>query len=208
MLNLPLGRRVALLDFGAAALDRSSRVNLRGTRRAADAVASGSAAEQHNHIARVGTHAHHILLRCSSHDRAEFHALCDIVGVINFFHIAGRETDLVSVGGIAVRCLSDNLSLREFARQRLAERTGRIRRAGDAHGLIDIGSAGQRVADGAAEAGRRAAEGLNLRRVVMRLVLKVDEPLLLPAVDRNRHDNGAGIDFIRLLLVGELAVLL
>ena len=181
-------------------------MNLRGTRRTADAVASGSAAEQYNHIARVGTHAHHVLSRCRRDDRAELHALCDIVGVIDLFHVAGRKTDLVSVGRIAVRRLRDELSLRELARQRLCERTGRIRRAGDAHCLIDIGSAGERVADGTAEAGRRAAEGLNFRRVVVGLVLKVDEPLLLLAVDRNRHDNGAGIDLIRLFLVRELAV--
>ena len=206
MLNLTLGRRVALLHLGAAALNRRSRMNLRGAGRTADAVASGSAAEQYNHIARVGTHAHHVLSRCRRNHRAELHALCDIIRVIDFFYIAGRKTDLVSVGRIAVRRLRDKLTLRELARQGFCERAGRIRRAGNAHCLIDIGSAGEWVANRAAEAGRRTAEGLNLRRVVVGLVLKVDEPLLLLAVHRNRHDNGAGIDLIRLLLVRELAV--
>ena len=68
--------------------------------------------------------------------------------------------------------------LRELAGQGFGERCERIARAGDAHGLIDIGTAGERIADAAAEAGGGTTEGLDLGGVVVGLVLEHDEPLL------------------------------
>ena len=52
--------------------------------------------------------------------------------------------------------------------------------------LIDIGPAGKRVADAAADAGGRAAEGLDLGGVVVGLVLEHEQPVLLLAVHRRR----------------------
>src|SRR5699024_1140307 len=75
------------------------------------------------------------------------------------------------VGGIARRRGGDQLALGQLAGQSLADRDQRVARAGHTHGLIDVAAAGQGVADGAADAGGRAAEGLDLGGVVVGLVL-------------------------------------
>ena len=102
----------------------------------------------------------------------------------------------------------DNLALWQFAGEGLVERFRGVGSAGDAHGLIDIGAAGKRVTDTAAETGGGATEGLNLSRVVVCLVFEVDEPLLLVAVDNDGHHDGAGVDLVAWLLVVKDAGLL
>ena len=207
-LQLPLGGRVALLDLSAADLDGGRGVDLGGAGGTADAVAAGLTAEQDDDVARVGVGADHIFAGSGRHDGADLHALRDIIRMIDFFDITGRKTDLVSVGAVAPRRFGDQLSLGKLARKGRGQGHGRIPCAGDTHRLIDVGAAGQRVADGAAEAGRRTAEGLDLGRMVVGLVLEVHEPLFLFAVDLHRDHDGAGVDLVRLLLVGELSFLL
>ena len=68
---------------------------------------------------------------------------------------------------------------------------------------MDIGTAGERVADAAADAGGRAAEGLNLGGVVMRFVFEHQKPVLLLAVHHGGHMNGAGVDLLALVELGE-----
>ena len=70
------------------------------------------------------------------------------------------------------------------------------------HGLVDVGTAGKRVADAAAEAGRRAAVGLDLGGVVVRFVFKLHEPFL-PVVGGN--DDRGGVDLVGDFDVVELA---
>ena len=65
--------------------------------------------------------------------------------------------------------------------------------AGHTHGLIDVAAAGQRVADGAADAGGRAAEGLDLGGVVVGLVLEQEQPVLVLAVHVALDLDGAGV---------------
>ena len=88
-----------------------------------------------------------------------------------------------------------NDALRQFPGEGRGEGRRRIPATGDAHGLIDVGTAGERIADRTAQAGCRAAERFDFRRMVVRLILEHDEPVFRPALDFGLHDNAAGIDF-------------
>ena len=66
---------------------------------------------------------------------------------------------------------------------------------------------GERVADGVADAGGRPAKGLNLCRVIVRLVLKQQQPVLRPVLCINLDADGAGIDFLALLHLRQQALL-
>ena len=177
------------------------------TGRAAAAVASRPAAKQNDNIARIGIFADYIFSRRSSHHGADLHTLRHIRRMINFFDIAGRQTDLVAVGRIAARRAAHKLLLRQLTLHRLLYRNGRIRRAGHAHCLIYIRTSRKRISDRAAQTGRRAAERFDLGRMIMRLVLKADKPLLCHAVDLYRNDDRAGVNFVGFFHILKLAVL-
>ena len=202
-LYLALGGGVALLHLGAAGREALGGVALGGTCGTADTVAAGAAAQQDDDIARVGGEALHGTARRGGDNGADFHALGHIVGMVYLVHQAGGEANLVAVAAVAMGGGGDNLTLRQFAGEGLVEGLGGVGSAGHTHGLVDVGAAAQRVADAAAEAGGRTAEGLDLGRVVVGLVLEVDEPLLAVAVDGDRHHDGAGVDFVARLLVVE-----
>ena len=108
-----------------------------------------------------------------------------------------RKADLVAVGRIARRSRRDDLALRELALHRIADGNERIARARHAHSSIDVAAARERIADGAADAGRRAAEGLDLRGVIVRLVLEEEQPILRLSVDIDFDLDGAGVDLLR-----------
>ena len=209
-LQLPLRRRIALLDLRAAGGEGFHGMRLGCAGRAADAVPAGPPAEKDDDVARFRASADDRASRCRAEYGADLHTLCHIIRMINFPDMSGSKTDLVPIGGIAVSRLSYNLLLRQLALQCLGHRDSRICRACDTHGLIDVAAPGERIADRAAETGRRAAERLDLRRVVVGLVLEKHQPLLRlrssSVVRLNRDDHGAGIVFLRLLHVGELPV--
>src|SRR5699024_8055766 len=75
--------------------------------------------------------------------------------------------------------------------------------AGEAHGLVDIHPAGQGIPDTAADTGGRPAEGLDLRGVVVGLVLEHEEPVLGGAVHLGGDVDGAGVDLLALVQLGE-----
>ena len=172
---------------------------------AAAAVAARAPAEQYDEVPRHGFLSYDVSLGRGGHDRAYLHALCDVAGVVELVHQARGEADLVAVGAVARRGGGDQLALRQLAGQRLGDRHQRVARAGDAHGLIHIGPAGERVADGAADAGCRAAEGLYLRRVIVRLVLEHEQPGLVVPVHVRRDAHGAGVYLLGLVQALELA---
>ena len=68
---------------------------------------------------------------------------------------------------------------------------------------MDIGTAGERVADAPADAGGRAAEGLDLGGMVMRFILEHQKPVLLLAVHHGGHMDGAGVDLLALVELEE-----
>ena len=65
--------------------------------------------------------------------------------------------------------------------------------------LVDVGPAGQGIPDAAADAGGRAAEGLDLRGVVVGLVLEHQQPVLPAAVHLGGDVDGAGVDLLALV---------
>ena len=174
---------------------------------AADAVAAGAAAQQQHYVARFRGFPDHIFCRSCGHHRAHFQALGDVAGVVKFLHHAGGQANLVAIGGVAVGCAGNDAALGKLAGQRFADRHRGIARAGDAHGLVDVGTAGQGIADGAADAGGRAAERLDLGGVVVGFVFKHQQPVLLLAVNGGADAHGAGVDFLALVKHGQLAAL-
>ncbi len=208
-LQLSLGRGIALLDLGAAGGEGLLRVGLGGAGCAAHAVTPGSSAEEDDHIARGRVLPDHVLPCRSAHDGTDLHALCHISRMVELRDLTGRKADLVAVAGVALGSARHELLLGKLSLKGLGDRSCRIRSARHAHGLVYIASSGERVADGTAKAGGSAAEGLNLRRVVVGLILEEEEPLLshrsLAVVHLNGDDNRAGVVLIGLLLVGELA---
>ena len=104
--------------------------------------------------------------------------------------------------------LADDLLLGQLALQGIRLQYGRVSRAGHAHRLIDIGTAGERVADRAAEAGGRAAERLDLGRMVVGFIFEIDQPLFRLSVHIDRNDDRACVDLVGLLLVVKPALFL
>ena len=121
--------------------------------------------------------------------------------MVQLADLAGGQADLVAVAGIAGGGGGHDLALGQLALHRLGHRLQRVARAGHAHGLVDVAAAGQRVADGAADAGGRAAERLDLGGVVVGLVLEQKQPVLLFAVHVALDLDGAGVDLLALVEV-------
>ena len=143
-----------------------------------------------------------------AHDGSDLHALGHVAGVVELGDLAGGEANLVAVAGVAGRGGGHELALRELAGAGGGDGDRRVGGAGDAHGLVDVAAAGQRVADGAADARGRAAERLDLRGVVVRLVLEEEQPVLVLAIHVHLHLDGAGVDLLGLVEVLEDALLL
>ena len=198
-LQLALDGGVALLDLSAAGLKACQLVCLGGAGRAAHTVAAGAAAQQDDHIAGGGFLAADMAGRGGTHDRADLHALGGVAGMVQFCNLTGGKTDLVAVAGITGGSGRDQLALGQLAGHRFRDRLQRVGCAGHAHGLIDIAAAGQRVADGTADAGCGTAERLDLGGVVMGLVLEEEEPILLLAVHIALDFDGAGVDLLALV---------
>ena len=206
-LELPLLRGVALLHLGPAALQRADGVGLGRAGGAAAAVTAGAAAQQNHQIPILRALPAHVLRRRGGNDGADLHALGGIAGMIQLIHDAGGKADLVAVGGIARGGGGHQLPLGQLAGQGLADRLQGVCRAGDAHGAVDIGAAGEGVTDGAADAGGRAAEGLNLRGVVVGLVLEQQQPGLLLPVHIHVDLHRAGVDLLGFIQLLQLACL-
>ena len=167
-LDLPLLGRVALLhlrsrrspaDCGGMALGgaggAAAAVPCRCVRPAGSSRSPGAGAFT----------ADYIVSRRRADHRADLHALGDIAGMIDLVHHdpwQGRSGCHRSCNRPQRSCVI----LRWGSLPGSVSSMGRrgICRAGDAHGLIDIAAAGQRVADRAADAGGRTAEGLDLCR--------------------------------------------
>ena len=73
-----------------------------------------------------------------------------------------------------------------------------------------IAASAARIA--AAQAGGRAAEGLDFRGMVVRFIFEEDQPLFrhraVPVIHFHRNDDGTGVDLVGLLHVLQLALLL
>ena len=116
--------------------------------------------------------------------------------MVQLVDLAGCEADLVAVGRIAGCCGGDQLALGQLALKRFGHRNRGVCRAGHAHCLVDVAAAGQGIADGSADAGCRAAEGLDFRGMVVGFVFEEIEPVLFFAIDVALDFDGAGVDFL------------
>ena len=205
-LDLALDRRVALLHLGARLLHAFHVLRFGGTGGAADAVTAGAAAQQHDLIARSGLFAAYMAGRGGAHHGAHFHALGHVTRVVQLVHLAGCQTYLVAVAGIAGSGGGYQLALGQLAGKRFGNGNRGVARAGDAHGLVHIATARKGVADSAAHTRCRAAERLDLGGVVVRLVLEQEQPVLLFAVDIDLALHGAGVNLFGFVQTGKAAV--
>ena len=181
---------------------------LGGAGGAADSVPAGPSAQQNHHIAGLGPLPDYIFRQDRRHHRAAFQPLGYIALVVNFRHVARGKADLVAVGGIARRRGLGQLALGQLASQRIHQRLAGVPAAGDPHGLMDIRPPGKRVPDAAADAGGRAAEGLDLRGVVVGLVFEHQQPVLLLTVHHGGNVDGTGVDLLALVQLRQQAPLL
>ena len=200
-LELALLGGVALLDLAGHGLQGFLIVALGGAGGAADAVPAGAAAQQDDLVTGHGPFPHHVFRRSRTHHSAHLQVLGHIAGVVQLADQAGGQADLVAVGGIARRGGLGDLPLGQLAGDGILQGGPGVAAAGDPHGLVHIGPAGQGVPDAAADAGGRAAEGLDLGRVVVGLVLEHEQPVLLLSVHRGGDVDGAGVDLLALVQV-------
>ena len=171
----------------------------------ADTVTAGTSAKQNDDIARIRCHSLYIFTRSGTHNSSDLHSLCNVIRMIDFFDISGCKTDLVTVGTVAVGCLTYQFFLWELTFECFFNRNSRIRRTGHTHCLIYIGTSGKRISDCAAKTGCRTTERFDLGRMIVCFVLKVNQPFFCLSVNLNRNYDTAGIDLIGFFLVIEFS---
>ena len=98
-------------------------------------------------------------------------------------------------------CASYQFLLWKFTFESFFYRNSRVCRTCYTHCLIYISTSGKRVTDCTAKAGSCTTEWFDLRRMIVCLILKVDQPFLFLAVYVYRNYYTAGIDLIRLFLI-------
>ena len=132
--------------------------------------------------------------------------------MIDLLHVACGKTDLVSIRGIAVCGAAHQLLLGKLSFQSLCHRNRGIRRTRHTHGLVYIAAAGKGIPDRTAQTGGRAAEGLDFRGMVVRLILEEHQPFFrlraISVIHFHRNDDGAGIDLLGFLHIRKLSFLL
>ncbi len=171
-LDFALLHGVPFLNFSGRSSDGFFGVHFGRSGRAADSVPARAAAQQNDDIARLRRFPHDGRGGRGRNHGAALHALGRIAGMIQLRDLPRGKPDLIAVGAESLRRLAHQLELRKLSPARLGKRHSGIGRAGHAHGLVHPRAAGKRVADRAADAGRRAAERLYLRGVIVRLVLE------------------------------------
>ena len=118
-----------------------------------------------------------------------------------------RKTDLVAIGGITLSSCSYNLGLWQLAFQCIFNRCQRICCTSYSHGLIDIGTTGQRVTDGTTKTCRCTTERFNFRRMVVCFILEHQQPILLFTIHINLDLDRTCVDFFRFIQIIEFSCL-
>ncbi len=176
-------------------------------RGAAYAIPACPAAEQQDCVAGFGPLPAHLRGGYGTYHGTDLHALGYVTVIVDLAHMRRRQTYLVAVGRVALHRLARDDALGQFAFQRLADGSGYVARTGDAHRLIDVCPTRQRVAYGTAKTGARASERLNLRGMVVRLVLELQQPTVRLAVLVHIHIDRAGVVLVAHLQVVQFALL-
>ena len=204
-LQFTLGRCITFLYLGTTGINGFCSMCFGRTGCSTTAVTSGLTAKQDDDVARIGIQTLYRASRSRTHNRADLHTLRNVIRMIDFFYIAGRKSDLVSVRTVSVCSGTHDLLLRQFSVHGIFYRYGRICRTGHTHCLINIGTSGKRITDRTAKAGCRATERLDLRRMVVCFIFEVYKPLLGLSVHFYRNNDRAGIDLIGFLLICQLS---
>ena len=207
-LDLTLLGCVSFLNLAAAGLQGSLCMLFAGTRGTTYTIASGTSAKKENHITCRRALTTHCIGLNGSYYSAHFQTLCYIRRVIDLPHMSGCQTDLVAVGRIARSGLAGDNLLRQFARQRLAHGGVDVSGSGHTHRLIDVRTAGQRITDSAAETSTRATERLYLRRMVVGLVLELQQPPLCLTIHIHIDEDGTSVILFAHLHIVQQAFLL
>ena len=209
-LNLPFRRCVSLLHLRTASSKRGGSMFFGRAGCPSNAVSSRAATQKDDHILRLRLLSHHVLLSGCAHDGTNFHALCHIARVINFIHQSGCKPDLIAIGGISVRRPFDQSLLRQLSLKRLRNGKRRIRSSRYPHCLIHITSSGKRIPDCSSKAGSSASKRLDLRRMVVRFILKKDQPVFsynpFSIIHLYRNHYRTGIVLLGVFLIGEQSV--
>ena len=200
-LNLSLRGSISFLHLSAAGLDGLFRMHFGGAGGAAAAVAASAASQKNDDIARIRRLPDHGTAGGSAHHGPDFHTFCHVIRMINFFYVSGGQSDLIPIGTISVSRRADQFLLRQFPFHGFLYGNRGIGRTGHTHGLIYVCSSGKGIPDGSAKTGGGAAEGLDLRGVIVGFVFKVDQPLFFHSVHIHRNHDAAGIDFLGLFLI-------
>ena len=176
-----------------------------GTGSTTDTVTSGTSSKKDDDISRIRILTDNCTSWSSTHNCTDLHTFCNVVRMIDFFYITGSKTDLVTVGAVAVSCATNQFLLRKLAFQSLFYGNSRICCSCYTHCLIYISTSGKWVTDCTAKTGSCATKWLDLCRMVVCLILEVDQPFLFFSIYINRHYNTAGIDLVGLFLILKLA---
>ena len=166
-----------------------------------DTVTAGTSSQKDDDISRIGVFTDNGTSRSCTHNGTDLHTFCNVVRMIDFFDIAGSQTDLVTIRAVAVSCTSDQFLLRKFTFEGFFYRYSRISSTCHTHCLIYISTSGKRVTDRTAKTGSSTTKWLDLCRMVVCLILKVDQPLFFFAIDIYRNNDTAGIDLIGFFLI-------
>ena len=115
------------------------------------------------------------------------------------------QTYLVTIARIACCRLARDDALRQLTFEGFVYTFIYIARARYAHSLIDISTARQWVTNSSTQTGRSTSERLNLGRVVVGLVLKLQEPLLCLALDIYIDEDRASVVLLANLHIVEFS---
>ena len=96
-LDLTLCRCVTFLYFCTADFDGSLCVYLGGTCCTTDTVTAGTSSQKDDDISRIGVFTDNGTSRSCTHNGTNLHTFCNVVRMIDFFDIAGSQTDLVTI---------------------------------------------------------------------------------------------------------------
>ena len=121
-------------------MQRLHVVALGGAGGAADAVTTGASAQQNHHISGGGDFPAHVGGGGSGNHSAAFQPLGNIALVVQFSHVTGGKANLVAIGGVAGSSGGCKLPLGELALDGILQADPGIAAAGDAHGLVHIGT--------------------------------------------------------------------
>ena len=167
----------------------------------AAAITACTSTQENNNISRIRSLSDNIASRRCCHHRTDFHTFCHIIRMIDFINKTCGQTNLVTIGAVAAGCTCHQFSLRQLAIQSLLHWYSRVCRTCHTHSLVNISTSWQWVTDCTAKAGCRTTKRLDLRRMVVCLVLEVDQPLFFFPVHVHRYNNAAGIDLVCFFLV-------